>query len=106
MDGIWIFILCTVTMSVILIEAAKVQNAKMTEAEAYAAGYMAHANLDTSPEDEQVLEVMRDALKLYIRHHGYYRKGDVQKLKNVSDFRELQECAWSMTIVRKERGEM
>ena len=61
-----------------------------------------HNNYEMSPDDDLLMEELKGALKLYIRHHGLYEKGDVKRIEKVLDWRDFKHTAWNMTVFRKE----
>lgn len=74
---------------------------------AYDEGYKdcmrVYNDFEMSPDDELLMEELKDALKLYIRHNKLYEKGDVKRINSASDWRDFKNTAWNVTVFRKEQ---
>lgn len=62
-----------------------------------------HNHYEMSPDDDLLIEELKGALKLYIRHHGLYEKGDVKVIDKTIDWKDFKNTAWNMTVFRKEQ---
>ena len=96
------------TIMVIIVSALFGNMASQGAREAgYKEGYedcaRVHNNYEMSPDDDLLMEELKGALKLYIRHHGLYEKGDVKRIEKALDWYDYKHIAWNMTVFRKEK---
>lgn len=101
--GIIGFALAVCICALIIIAMTKLKGKDEWYEEGWRDCYNYHKCFEMSSDDEIVLKHLKSALRSYAEAKGYKAKGDIKKISQISDFKELNEVTWEI-CTRNKRG--